>query len=115
MNVAKINLDDFGVAAGTTISSIVVGMDVVAAEAPVPSFTAAGAINSAPKRRHSRAEHDDDCRPGRVDGLGLRLAGSGTPAPDASEEAQTGPSTLPHILSGRERRTASAPCADLGP
>ncbi len=46
LNVARINLDDFGVAAGASISSIVIGMDVLASGGTVPSFTAAGALNS---------------------------------------------------------------------
>jgi hypothetical protein len=46
LNVAQINLDDFGVGAGTSLSSIVIGMDTVAAGGTVPSVSLVGAMNS---------------------------------------------------------------------
>lgn len=47
VNVAQVNLDDFGVAAGAQLSSIVVGMDIVGGSGTVPSLGVVGALNSA--------------------------------------------------------------------
>jgi hypothetical protein len=46
INVAKANLDDFGLAAGATLDSIVIGMDLVAQGGTVPSLSLVGALNS---------------------------------------------------------------------
>ena len=46
LNVAVINLDDFGLASQAEIDSILVGLDIVSSSGTVPSFSLAGAINS---------------------------------------------------------------------
>lgn len=48
VNVAEVNLDDFGVAAGAQLTSIVVGMGIDNG-VTVPSLGVAGALNSAPQ------------------------------------------------------------------
>ena len=48
VNVAEINLDDFGVAAGAELSSIVIGMDTQGSGGTVPSLGVVGALNSSP-------------------------------------------------------------------
>jgi len=47
VNVAEINLDDFGVGAGAELSSIVIGMDIQGGGGTVPSLGVIGALNSA--------------------------------------------------------------------
>jgi len=47
VNVALIDLDDFGLAAGNSLSSFVADMDI-SAGSTVPSLAVAGALNSAP-------------------------------------------------------------------
>lgn len=47
LNAASIDLDDFGVGAGVSLSSIVIGLDTLAAEGTVPSLSLVGALNSA--------------------------------------------------------------------
>jgi hypothetical protein len=47
LNVARVDLSDFGLAAGATISSIVIGMDTVGQEETVPALSLVGALNSA--------------------------------------------------------------------
>ena len=49
LNVALVDLSDFGVAPGATISDIVLGMDIYGRDSgTVPSLTAVGALNSCP-------------------------------------------------------------------
>ena len=48
LNVTFIDLSDFGVAAGTTFDSILIGMDTESGDGTVPSLTVAGALNSGP-------------------------------------------------------------------
>ena len=48
LNVAQINLDDFGLPAGSTVSSILVGMDIIGPGETVPSLSLAGALNAVP-------------------------------------------------------------------
>ena len=48
VNVAQVNLDDFGVGAGAQLTSIVVGMGIDNGGS-VPSLGVAGALNSAPQ------------------------------------------------------------------
>ena len=48
LNVATINLDDFGVASGASVSSLVVGLDTLGSGGTVPSLALVGAINSIP-------------------------------------------------------------------
>jgi hypothetical protein len=48
LNVALVDLSDFGLAAGATISSIVIGMDTFGQEGTVPALSLVGALNSAP-------------------------------------------------------------------
>jgi hypothetical protein len=47
VNVALINLDDFGVAAGSYLSSSVIGMNLSIGSNPLPSLAVVGALNSA--------------------------------------------------------------------
>ena len=47
INVTQINLDDFGIAAGTQLSSIVIDMDTESGTGTVPSLGVIGALNSA--------------------------------------------------------------------
>jgi hypothetical protein len=46
LNAASINLDDFGVPAGGSLSHIVVGLDTASASGTVPSLSLVGALNS---------------------------------------------------------------------
>ena len=46
LNVAKIDLDDFGIASGTTLSSVLIGLDTVSSSGTVPSLSLVGALNS---------------------------------------------------------------------
>ena len=46
LNVATINLDDFGLASGATLKSVVVGLDFELPEGTVPSITVIGALNT---------------------------------------------------------------------
>lgn len=48
VTVAQVNLDDFGLAPGTQLSSIVVGMDLVTNNRTTPSLSVVGALNSEP-------------------------------------------------------------------
>jgi len=48
INVAKINLDDFGITAGSQLSSVLIGMGIGSS---VPSLSVVGALNSAPAGR----------------------------------------------------------------
>ena len=49
INVAEIDLSDFGIALGTQLSSIMIGMDVLGNNGTTePSLSVAGALNSAP-------------------------------------------------------------------
>ena len=48
VTVAQVNLDDFGLAPGTQLSSIVVGMDLVSRNGTMPSLSVVGALNSEP-------------------------------------------------------------------
>lgn len=46
LNVATINLDDFGLASGATLKSVVVGLDFELPGGTVPSITVIGALNT---------------------------------------------------------------------
>ncbi|RCJ16252.1 hypothetical protein A6S26_33560 [Nostoc sp. ATCC 43529] len=46
VNVATIDLDDFNIAAGSSLDSIIVGLDTISDEATVPSLSLVGALNS---------------------------------------------------------------------
>jgi VPDSG-CTERM motif len=46
LNLAQVDLSTFGVAAGATIDSIVIGLDIPASGGTVPSLSLVGAINS---------------------------------------------------------------------
>lgn len=48
LNVATINLDDFGLSVGATVDQIVVGLDVQSIYGNRPSLSLAGALNSVP-------------------------------------------------------------------
>lgn len=48
LNVALIDLSDFGLASGSSVDQIRLGLDTVASGGTVPSLTAAGALNSDP-------------------------------------------------------------------
>ncbi len=48
LNVATINLDDFGLPVGATVAQIVVGLDVQSIYGRRPSLSLAGALDSAP-------------------------------------------------------------------
>jgi hypothetical protein len=46
LNVATVNLDDFGIAPNTTLSNILIGLDTTSAASTVPSLSLVGALNS---------------------------------------------------------------------
>ncbi|WP_261779493.1 PEP-CTERM sorting domain-containing protein [Microcystis aeruginosa] len=46
LNVAKINLDDFGIPVGGTLDKIVIGLDTESGQGTKPSLSLVGAINS---------------------------------------------------------------------
>jgi hypothetical protein len=46
LNVAKINLDDFGIPVGGTLDKIVIGLDTESGQGAKPSLSLVGAINS---------------------------------------------------------------------
>ena len=47
VNVATVDLDDFGIAAGSSLDSIIVGLDTISSGGIVPSLSLVGALNSA--------------------------------------------------------------------
>jgi hypothetical protein len=49
LNLALVNLDDFGLAAGTLLSHIVIGMDNLGHSDTPPALAVAGALNSIPE------------------------------------------------------------------
>jgi len=49
LNVALVNLDDFGFATGSLFSHVVIGMDIVSGSGTVPSLAVVGALNSIPE------------------------------------------------------------------
>ena len=47
LNAAEINLDDFGIAADASISSVIIRLDIESGQMTVPLLTEVGALNSA--------------------------------------------------------------------